>query len=369
MGHLEHHGDRPHQTSGSAVSHSLPIPLGDELALGVLGRYARLNGISSIPWAVKAIRSLFQEDKGFPTLWMLAKACGRKPFEFAVKHSMLPALFPISRYGGTEQEPSGRRRLATAYGFSASAAGLRWCPECARPEQNKREVGHWKRAHQINGIDWCVIHYVPLISVPLDAAIFAPSHAISPAPPDFSPLGLEDELSNRALQRLQHIFLEWLQAPTPLHLRAWSQVVSQRCQKLQIRIGEVGKRSVVSDLILSQFPRTWLSRHLPEVAVKQERSYVRKIDGACVDKHVAYPALACGTILAVLFESAEEALAELTQANQQYLVQLTPAEAAQKALDAFCLGMGIREACQQFGASVEAVEAELRQHYLLSLGA
>lgn len=346
------------------MAHSLPIPLEDELALGLLGRYARLNGMSSISWAQKSLRSDRQEGKYFPLLWMIAKACDLDPLELTAKHSMIPVLYPISKYGGTEKELSSRRHLASAYGLSASATGIRWCPECARLEQSERGFGHWKRVHQINGIDWCVIHHVPLISASLDAAIFAPAHAASVAQTGFSQAALEEELNTPALQRLQYILLEWLQLPSPIHLQAWSIVVSQRCRELQLRIGEIGKRSVVSDLILERFPYAWMKRHMPDVAAKQARSYVRKIDGACAEKHVAYPALACAAVLSVLFESAEEALSELERVEARLAVNLTQAEATQSALEVFLRGGKLTEACQKFGASLESVAAKLKQGYL-----
>ena len=346
------------------MSHNFPIPLDDELALGLLGRLARMNGMSSVLCAVRSIKVAFLEDEHIPTLWMIAKACDLDASEFTAKHSMLPVLYPISRYEGTERESSNRRHLASAYGLSASASGLRWCPECARLEQNERGFSHWRRAHQVNGIDWCVTHHVPLINASLDAAICAPAHPNSLGPTSLSAVDLEDEQNNPALQRLQYILLEWLQRPAPFQLRAWSEVVRQRCRELRLRMGEIGKRSVVSDLILAQFPQRWMKQHMPEVAAKQSRSFVRKVDGACIDKHVTYPALACAAVLSVLFESAEEALTELELANRQLTVQLTPAEAARNALTAFLSGGGLNKACRRFGASVALVEAELRQRYL-----
>lgn len=89
---------------------NLPIPLDDEIAIGVLGRFARLNGLSSISCAVKSIKGAFQEDKYVPVLWTIAKACDLDVSEFVAKHSMLPVLYPISRYEGTERK-SGNRLL------------------------------------------------------------------------------------------------------------------------------------------------------------------------------------------------------------------------------------------------------------------
>ncbi|MFZ6876094.1 hypothetical protein ACO0LF_28870 [Undibacterium sp. Di27W] len=110
------------------------------------------------------------------------------------------------------------------------------------------------------------------------------------------------------LIRLQEIMFGWLQRSYPIGLQAWANVIRVKCRVAGLRIGEIGKRPVVSDLIRERFPSSWLSRHMPEVANKSPNTFVRKIDGACIDKHVAYPALAYASILSVLFDSSEQAL-------------------------------------------------------------
>jgi hypothetical protein len=90
------------------MNHNMPIPLNDELALGLLGRFARLNGMSSTTWAINAIKSTFQETENVPKLWLIAKACAVNKSEFSSKHSMLPVMYPISRYVGTEREAGNK---------------------------------------------------------------------------------------------------------------------------------------------------------------------------------------------------------------------------------------------------------------------
>ena len=125
----------------------------------------------------------------------------------------------------------------------------------------------------------------------------------------------------------------------------------------------MGKRPVTSDLILEHFPQSWLKRHMPEVASKQALTYIRKIDGACIDRHVAYPALACAAILTVLFDSAEEALTTLDLTNRRIAAHGNAVDAATQALGAFLAGAGLQQACRTFGAGMEDVESLLRNRF------
>lgn len=339
---------------------NLPIPLDDELAIGVLGRFARLNAIPSITWATQSIKSAFPSDDNVPALWLVAQACGAHTADFTAKHSMIPVLYPVSPHAGSEREANHRRHLAYIYGLGASAGGRRWCPRCAQIDHGDHGFAYWRRRHQINGIDWCPTHHIPLSILAEESVISEPKRQPALSQLTVSEIDLQNELASSAIHRLQGILLGWLHRPEPVHVRAWSDVVRERCHALDLRIGEVGKRPVTSDLILEHFPQSWLKRHMPEVASKQALTCIRKIDGACIDRHVAYPALACAAILAVLFDSAEEALTTLDLANRRIAAHGNAVDAATQALGAFLAGAGLQQACRTFGAGMEDVESLLR---------
>lgn len=345
------------------MTHNLPIPLDDELAVSLLGRFARLNAIPSIAWATQSIKAAFPDDGDSPALWLMARACGARIPDFTARHSMIPVLYPVSRYAGSVREANHRRHLAIAYGFSASAAGRRWCPRCAQIDHGEHGFGYWRRRHQINGIDWCPTHHIPLRILTDESTIFVPAVPPADSRTAVSEVALQSELASSAVNRLQGILQGWLHRPESLHVRAWGDVVRGRCQDLDLRIGEVGKRPVTSDLILENFPQSWLRRHMPEVASKQASAFVRKVDGACIDRHIAYPALACAAILAVLFDNAKEALTTLDSANQRVATHGNAADAANQALGAFLAGTGLQQACKTFGVGMEDVERLLRSSY------
>lgn len=343
---------------------NLPIPLDDELAIGVLGRFAHLNAIPSITWATQSIKTAFPSEDNVPALWLVAQACSTHIADFTAKHSMIPVLYPVSRHAGSAREEGRRRQLAYIYGLSASADGRRWCPKCAKTDHSDHGFAYWRRRHQINGIDWCPTHHTPLGNLTEKSEISVPICPPAHSHLAVSEIDLQNELASPTIHRLQGILLGWLQQPEAIHVRAWSDAVRQRCNALDLRIGEVGKRPVTSDLILEHFPQSWLQRHMPEVASKQPQAFITKVDGACAYRHVAFPALACAAVLAVLFNSAEDALNTLDMANRRIATHGNAADAARQALTAFLSGASLQLACKTFGAERNDVESLLRNRCL-----
>ncbi len=92
-------------------------------------------------------------------------------------------------------------------------------------------------------------------------------------------------------------------------------------------------------------------------------TYVRKVDGACVDKHVSYPALACVTILAALYESASDAITALTDADSRINAELTKQPCMQSAIRSFIAGERLQKACDSAGVKLSDVEDLLRNSY------
>jgi hypothetical protein len=108
-------------------------------------------------------------------------------------------------------------------------------------------------------------------------------------------------------------------------------------------------------------------KHFPDVFLKQPLEYIKKFDGACKDKHIAYPPLTCATILATLFESAEEALSLLQDANKPFILNALdfngstePSDPAKLAFKMFLDGSSLAEACKAYGIKNSQVEELLR---------
>lgn len=345
------------------MNYNCAIPLRDELALGFLGRFSRLNGMKSISRFTKSIHENFQRNKREPMLWLLARACNQDIPSFTAKHSMLPVIYPVLRGDQFAQETLWTQQHIQLGGMGTPSKVLRWCQECAQLDEKERGFSYWKRSHQIIGIDGCSIHHVPLMSVDLGSAIFSPGQTNSPRLVNISESDLVNEFNNAALQRFQQIMCGRLQGGGPVSLEAWNVVVSRRCQTLGLRVCEIGKRPIATDLIFEQFPQSWLKRHMPEIANKTPSTCLRKFDGACFDKHIVYPVLACTAILSILYESAEHALAELDSVNAA-LLRKDYGQATEQAFSAFISGEELHEACSRFGVRILDVLDELRSRYI-----
>lgn len=343
------------------MTRNTPTPLHDELALGLLGRITRLNGLPSIAWATKSLKAGKPDGKNTPLLWLIAEACGQDRSVFSAEHSMLSVMYPISRYTDRMRDAGSKHHNIRYRGMTLPIEQLRWCPECYRMDIEERGFSYWRRQHQISGVDWCVNHRLPLICAPMEAAVHSPGHPDTQGSLSAAQEDIGKEERHPVLQRLQHVMVGWLHRPNTIRLAAWTDVVSEQCRNAGLRIGEIGKRPVASDLIQEAFPASWLARHLPEIASKEPRSFVRKVDGAYIDKHVAYPALACATILTALFDTAECALDALEAADNRLATPQSTGNASGEALTAFLAGLGLHEACEKFGASIESVETALRQ--------
>lgn len=336
---------------------SIPIALPDEHALGILGRLARQNGLTSRNQMIRALRANSTDQGNVPLLWLIGEAIGKSKFKIETEHSMLPAHFPMNRYFDNPESSAKRARLVGYRGL-LPANTMCWCPSCRDIDTTAHGFSYWRRLHQLPGIDWCRKHLRPTIQTPIKMAFFVPGHKNTHGPFSVSNVEMESEIHDPVIVRLEKILASWLQLPVPYPIAAWAKVVSEACQKVNLRIGEIGKRPVVSDLIREQFPQSWLLRYMPEVVDKKPATYIRKIDGATQDKHLAYPALTCATILAVLFDNAEDALAALKCADK---VPNQFTDTTQMAIAAFRSGISLVEACSTSGANMSNVEAALRQ--------
>ncbi len=338
--------------------YSLPVPLEDELALGLLGRFARLNGISG-KHALEILRTDSPSNERQPPIWMLARACGIDRNLFMSSHSMLPVMYPISSYFGSTREDE-RQQSISYRGFGTASTSLRWCNECSTKDIETLGFSHWRRRHQISGIDWCVEHRTVLSQ--LDKAALWDVAQVPTARQGLSSRNCV-EPHHPALQRVEEILLAWLQRHRPLRLQAWTKVIGERCRALGLRVGEVGGRQVASDRIREKFPSSWLDKYFPEISSKTLNTYVRKVDGACIDKHVSYPALACVAILAALYESASDAITALTDADSRIAAERKKEPCMQSAIRSFLAGERLQKACDNAGVKLTDVEDLLRSSY------
>lgn len=345
------------------MTYCVPEPLEDELAAGVAGRLARLNGLPSIARAIDCISraNRHHATEKSPKLWQLAELVGVERFDFANRHSMLPALFPVSRYLDTANEQSCARSVAMLRGMQIPHKVLRWCQACVQRDLDTRGFCIWRRKHQLAGVDVCLEHGVALVTAATHDAYWPPGHASTMCSPHPCSDELLRECSVDSIARFQSLMSLWLSRRTPLRVAAWALTIGARCRHVNVRVGNMGSLPTVSDLLREQMPLSWLRRHLPEVALKRPKEFIARVDGACVAQRVPYPSLICTAVMAVLFCSAEEASEALDSADRQTAAQGPVKVAIQLALKDFANGSGLGEAGQRHGVSQLVLEAALRE--------
>lgn len=341
---------------------NLPIPLDDELINGLVGRLARLNGLRTTGAVLQALEEKLQTSHRGSPLQLMSMFFGLDEKTLTNQHSMLPVLSPIlGRHPAlfSEDERRSTNRPQTKKRLPVNC--LRWCPKCASLDRTARGFSYWRRQHHLIGVDWCVVHREPLLKAPLGADVDTPDHELIDGGAEHLRDAISDEAAHPVVQRFEQLMVGWLFQSTPTNHAVWSKVVRAECQKAGLRICEVGRRSLVSDLIRDVFPSSWLNRYMPDVAMKLPQACVRKVDGACIDKHVVYPTLVCTAVMAVLFSSSEKAFQTLAEAAQQFENEESASQPERHALDAFLAGQGLHESFAEFGVDALGAEEALRK--------
>ena len=352
------------------MTHPLPVPIEDELAAGIAGRLARLNGLPSIDSVATCFWTTETRKFGCrtPRIWQLAKSLGMDEQEFSHRHSMLTALFPVSRYLDTAGEASATKTVSTIWGMQTPAKTLRWCPNCVQRDIETLGFGIWRRKHQLVGVDICREHGTPLHSSSKLDASRPPNVADDSRTESLGSGEWVKESNAEAVIRFESLMTGWLTRRTPIRVGAWASVVKVRCKAMNIRVGNFGSLPRISDLLKEQMPLSWLHRHLPEVATIRPKEYVGRVDGATSANRSPYSSLICTAILAVLFPTAEEAIDALEVANWQIPSEVLLESSIEMALREFENGSGLAEAAQRHDVSLKAIETALREMLRKKLG-
>lgn len=361
----------PSQTQSSARERGhhmnviTALPMKDELADGIAGRFIRLNGFQDERTAISTLRAGLAQPTSTPALETLAVACNLPLPDLIRWHSLLPVARAISAHAGTASEArvAAQRLERCRFGTPRSQVAL-FCPACKDEDRRRYGFAYWRRQHHLPAVDWCPTHGTPLVGCAKGSFATQPGQrpALSAAQAVY-PRRSED--STPALQRYLSILQGWADAARPIPVMALNEVLRNRCESLNLRRGEVGRRPTISDAACDALPKSWLERHHPDLLNRRPGDYVRRFDGAAVDRHLAYPSDTCALILAVLFDTTAEPFALLAVETSRLKADQEPgpcsAHLLESATMAFINGMGIGEASAKHGVPVQRLEAMLRQ--------
>lgn len=308
-----------------------PSLLPDEMDRGYLGRVMRLNGIHDQKIGLRALRVCFGDDPNPPpgsytgTQEYLSRIANVPLERFIANHTTLPWRRAISPYkvnvahGGADSAS-----IVSISGFRlARGAVAYFCPACIADDQERLGFSYWRRAHQLPGCCACAEHGVPLAVVKNKWAFLRPpahyldlqtSQSLEPSDWHAHPL----------VQRFHSIAVALMGRSQPLNSAVVRQVLHRRGQVrgLHVTSGEV-RRPLLSDLVRRSFPKAWLAEVFPVVLRAPKGELLNQLDGVFFFAKGASSVEAAFIALAVLFDTAEDALSELERYEARPLSRST----------------------------------------------
>lgn len=261
-------------------------PHPDELLAGIIGRLCVINGCTGESNLMAGLRIKHGLPDATPTLHVLAKHFDSTPHEIAFGHTLLPIQRAISAHAGTKREETVVASHVAGSNISfRPKVEARSCVECTTADVDGGRPSYWRRVHNMQTVDWCLVHQVPLVRLPLSAFELLPAEAVKlrSAEPCITPSATAPDF---VLGRYAELLKRWLDRNYTISSIALNQVMQDGCRKLGLRFSQTGKRPLVSDLAREVLPQDWMEQYWPEIANKAPRTYVSRFDGPSKDRHV-----------------------------------------------------------------------------------
>lgn len=297
-----------------------------EIAQGLLGRLQTINGYSSIKATSQALRQEFSFSADGTALvqlpYLLANAVGMAPEEFCRLHTMIPFQRAVTSHlvdlsHGSVSEPG----IVRFNGMSIPKHGIRCCPCCVREDFEFWGYAYFRREHQLPGAVACGKHEELLAWTDnADAFFVSPKQILdSPLPVTH---GLEPPImAHPVVSRYLTIAEAWLSAPSPIPLDKMITVLQSRASEVGVRRSIKGQKRLLSDLALDTCPLEWLTIVVPKLKNKKRGIYQSPLDHVFNAQSAAFQSGYYALALALLFDTAEEALNRVREELPKPVVQ------------------------------------------------
>lgn len=299
-------------------------PLPEEIEQGYLGRVMRINGYRSLTELSDAITELYQVERsvqGRSWFDMLCKVANMSSEQFAQRHTTLPlkrgitSYFPEIAHGATGRPTITRQALYRQY------AAAFFCEQCAQADLAFHGMRYWRREHQTPGQLWCSKHGNALNStIDPDAMLLSPAQLIEQS--CLTPQAVVQEAqTNPFVVRYLELVAVMYERTSPLDVGKVAPVLRDRAKLkgFHAYAGPV-RSALISDRICEVFPHSWLERVFPSLLGKKKGEVLHQVDGALYMRKSSSSTIAYLLVLAVLFETADEAINTLQAAQSGALV-------------------------------------------------
>lgn len=288
----------------------------DEFDRGHLGRLKRWNAFRDKTETLNALSRWSGEERnyrdgertGTPALLSLLT---ETPLEqFISEHTTLPWRRVISphkthiEHGGDESQS-----VIAMSGFRLARDHAYLCPHCVAEDEARLGFSYWRRSHQLPGRLLCGTHGTPLLALDDQWAFLnAPSECIKAAR-NLLPTREHQIDRHPLVQRFHAIGMALAARSQPIETIVARDVLKQRGQERFLHLhGGEALRPLLSDLVLSSFPRDWLNNVFPAITLKTEGQLFHRLDGVFYFSKSSSTAEAYILAFAALFDSVEEVL-------------------------------------------------------------
>lgn len=286
--------------------------LQDEFSRGYRGRLRTLNPryptvikfMADLRKSVHSSVTLKDQPPDAVTLAMVAEI----PIEqFIQKHTLLPFHRMVSLKDsdiahGDPTNPNLIDYFGTRVWRQHMALS---CPKCVK-EDMEEGFAYWRLTHQIPGIPWCHKHGCELENSSIGKKAMDSMPNESKKSTLYSDEEFQSIKENIAIQRYVDIALAFQRSKQPMPLIHASYRIAEQAKKHDLRIGERGKKSTLTERVMDLVPMCWLKTLYPEIGEWSRGKYFNSIDNST-------KGLVSSTgyvlALAVLFDSTQDALA------------------------------------------------------------
>lgn len=244
-------------------------PMPEELAIAHRERIALFYGVDGNTdlgrRLLKKVGSEGEGAAGLSPLNRLANVLGGSMADYARQHSMLGVLRVAARpadralHGaieGTYFSNHFGMRTPKTYGYL--------CTKCIEEDLNHWKFSWYRRAHQLQGVDWCSSHRVPLfrISSPHPWSRL-PHHWVETD--ELVPVRVENpELPSDSFEsRLMEISCALLQRPRPFDAGLLTNLLATRAREMGLLSIASKINPTLSSLVRRIAPAQWIERYWP----------------------------------------------------------------------------------------------------------
>lgn len=334
----------------------VPYPLHDEFDRNIQRRLREMNDFGSDTKMFDVLKNtLAPGAKGtrqdpWAKVELLARTCHVDLTDFVRQHTTLPLRRAITSYRpelahGSPECGSMLRTTVTR----RARRGAYLCKSCVTEDAKSSGIPYWHLSQQLPGAYWCESHEEPLAFHEEESAFDQSPELVAKL---FKPLDrtwVKSLISCDAVQRFLDLCNAFQKRDRPLAVSKVFPILRERAKVLGLNTYGCSNpsRPLLSELVQDTFPKRWLATVFPKLVDKPRGEMMLAMDGVLYLKNASSSSLAYILAMAVLYESVDDALSDLTseippeRLSHRSRQTLTVEDwTDQKALEIYCLHRG-----------------------------